>query len=232
MEKRALIGITVYKNEAGREPEHSYYLNEAYSSMVSRAGGLPVLLPYTFDGWDLLDGVLIAGGPDLTEEVAHDAGEPGELSPGVLAARDAFELALFREADARGLPVLGICRGCQLVNCARGGSLVRDLAAAGISEEHRIEPLSIEGLHPVRAEAGSLVERLLAGRTGVCSCHHQAVKTLGQGFRATAWSPAGVIEAIEHENGRILGIQAHPERMDWPEPFRWLVGLAGSGKAR
>lgn len=81
MEKRALIGITVYKNEAGREPEHSYYLNEAYSSMVSRAGGLPVLLPYTFDGWDLLDGVLIAGGPDLTEEVAHDAGEPGELSP-------------------------------------------------------------------------------------------------------------------------------------------------------
>ena len=79
MEKRALIGITVYKNEAGREPEHSYYLNEAYSSMVSRAGGLPVLLPYTFDGWELLDGVLIAGGPDLTEEVAHDAGEPGEL---------------------------------------------------------------------------------------------------------------------------------------------------------
>ena len=234
MKTRPLIGISIYRNEpidVRDEPGFNYCLTEAYPNMISRAGGIPVLLPYSFDAWDALDGVLLSGGDDIAPALAGNENDPGEAKC-VDPARDAVELALFRGAGACGLPILGICRGCQLINCALGGTLVRDLHAAGIAEEHRVEPFGIEGLHPVRAERGSLAERLLAGHAGVCSCHHQAVKTLGRGLRATAWSPAGVIEAFEHENGRILGIQSHPEQMDWLAPFRWLVELAGADGGR
>ncbi|MCI6965524.1 gamma-glutamyl-gamma-aminobutyrate hydrolase family protein [bacterium] len=231
MENRPLIGITMYYGPKQEGSEGNYYsLKETYTNMVSRAGGIPLLLPYTFDAWDILDGVLLCGGGDVGPDVAKNGNDPGEHH-GVTPARDAFELALLREAEARKLPVFGICRGCQLINCAHGGSLVRDLHSAGVQEEHVIEPFGIGGQHPVKAEPGSLMEKLLAGSTSVCSSHHQAVKELGEGFRVTARSPEGVVEAIEHENGRMIGIQSHPEQVEWLEPFLWLTELAKARKA-
>lgn len=227
---KPLIGITLCKRDGETAPRNSYYLHRYYPCMVGKAGGIPVLLPFNFDGWDLLDGVIFAGGGDVGEVLGKNAGDPGESKPEDADERDPFELTLFHEADKRGLPILGICRGCQFINCALGGSLVRDIPAAGFKEEHRIEPLSAAGMHPIIPEAGSLTERLLNGRDAVCSHHHQAVKELGAHLHITARSPEGIVEAIEHENKRILGLQCHPESMEWLEPFQWLVTLAQQRK--
>ena len=111
MENRPLIGVTMYYGPKQEGSEGNYYsLKETYTNMVSRAGGIPLLLPYTFDAWDILDGVLLCGGGDVGPDVAKNGNDPGEHH-GVNPARDAFELALLREAEARKLPVFGICRG-------------------------------------------------------------------------------------------------------------------------
>jgi len=102
---------------------------------------------------------------------------------------------------------------------------VLDLAEAGYTENHRVTPFGV-ALHPIVPVEGTLVASMLKGRSGVASYHHQAVKTPGKGFIVSAASPEGVIEAIEHENGRILGLQFHPERTGWSEPFEWFVNLA------
>jgi len=226
MTRPPLIGLTTNKVPYSAEDQDVvYFLNITYVESIVQAGGVPLLLPYEFDAWDVLDGALICGGHDLMPSLGGYEAEPGAFAE-FRAARDTAELALLRECFARGLPVLGVCRGCQLINCAFGGTLVPDIPAAGFAENHRIQPFTKEGTHPVAATPGSLTERLLNGRTGVCSSHHQAVRTPGKGFSVTARSPEGVIEAIEHESGRILGLQTHPERMEWPEPFEWLIGLA------
>ena len=108
------------------------------------------------------------------------------------------------------------------MNSYYGGVLEWDIPAAGYKESHELRPVKKENCHPITAEKGSLIEKLLNGRTTVDSGHHQMVKVPGKGFRITAYAPENVVECIEHESGRMLGIQAHPERMEWNEPFNWL----------
>ena len=225
MSKRPLIGVTCCKRDPlDSDNGNHYHQNANYSKMLQAAGSTAVFLPYTFDDWDILDGVIFAGGGDINPaRGAYDAGDKGEAK-GITDVRDDFELRLFHAATERELPMLGICRGIQFLNFMYGGTAVLDLAEAGYTENHR-------ELHPVVLKKGTRAAEMFRGRDLFKSNHHQAVKTPGKGFAVSATSPEGVIEAIEHENGRILCFQFHPEYMGWPEPFVWLTELAKARKA-
>ncbi|MDD5918529.1 MAG: gamma-glutamyl-gamma-aminobutyrate hydrolase family protein [bacterium] len=225
MSKRPLIGVTCCKrNPLDSDNGNHYHQNANYSKMLQAAGSTAVFLPYTFDDWDILDGVIFAGGGDINPaRGAYDAGGKGEAK-GITDVRDDFELRLFHAATERELPMLGICRGIQFLNFMYGGTAVLDLAEAGYTENHR-------ELHPVVLKEGTRAAEMFRGRDLFKSNHHQAVKTPGRGFTVSATSPEGVIEAVEHENGRILCFQFHPEYMGWPEPFVWLTELAKARKA-
>ncbi|MCE5235664.1 MAG: gamma-glutamyl-gamma-aminobutyrate hydrolase family protein [Clostridiaceae bacterium] len=209
-----LIGITPSLSDDGR----TFKLYDAYCALLKEAGGEAILLPYGFTSFSLLDGAIFSGGGDVDGSLGGY--ENSDVLDGVFEARDAFEIRLFEAAFEHNLPMLGICRGHQILNVALKGSLYRDIAEAGFQEEHR---LGGKAEHEIRTAPGSLARKLLGETAAVWSTHHQAVKDLGRGFRATAWSPEGVVEAIEHENGRILGLQTHPERMNFLPPFSWLV---------
>ena len=225
MSKRPLIGVTCCKRDPlDSDNGNHYHQNANYSKMLQAVGSTAVFLPYTFDDWDILDGVIFAGGGDINPaRGAYDAGDKGEAK-GITDVRDDFEVRLFHAATERELPMLGICRGIQFLNFMYGGTVALDLAEAGYTENHR-------ELHPVVLKEGTRAAEMFRGRDLFKSNHHQAVKTPGKGFTVSATSPEGVIEAIEHENGRILCFQFHPEYMGWPEPFVWLTELAKARKA-
>lgn len=163
---------------------------------------------------DLLDGLVLQGGidvcPETYGETPRDPAWTGD------AIRDRYELELLHAFIEAGKPVLGVCRGAQLINVYFGGSLVQDIptlwpGATAHQDTHRYDRL----IHPVRFEAGSALERLYGNDTAhrVTSIHHQCVDRLGQGLVVEARSPQdGVVEAIRHEGpGFVLGVQWHPE---------------------
>ena len=200
-------------------PMRELALGLTYPQALERAGALPVILPPLMpEVIDLLvarlDGLLLTGGPDLHPgtygKTPHPALGPTEREI------DAFELALIRAAERRGLPILAICRGMQALNVARGGTLVQDLPSehpGGLS--HRQEEAGRVPTHPVRLTEDSRIARI-AGTTDidVNSFHHQAVDRLGDGLRAAAWAPDGVIEAVEDDSdGMFMGVQWHAESL-------------------
>ena len=175
-------------------------LSMNYVRHVQRAGGIAVLLPPDDSPGDLLaflDGVVLTGGADI--------GEAPE--------RDAFELALAGAALERDVPVLGVCRGMQVMNVARGGTLISHLPDAVGHEDHR-RVLGAFGDHDVRLAEGSLARRV--AREGVHptkSHHHQGVDRIGEGFEVTGWATVDDLpEAMEDPSRRFaLGVQWHPE---------------------
>lgn len=190
-------------------------IQRTYSVGVAATGALPLILPADETGaespdqiLDLLDGLLLAGGTDI-DPAAYGA----ELDPRTQRTRperDAFEIALARAALARELPVLGVCRGMQLLNVAGGGTLDQHLADA---EVHVHTPGEFSD-HEVRLEPGSLAARAVgAERASVRSHHHQGVDRLGEGLVVSGWSePGETIEAIEMpDRGWALGILWHTE---------------------
>jgi putative glutamine amidotransferase len=193
-------------------------LPRAYTDAVARADGLPLLLPpddavaeHPDELLDLLDGVLFAGGSDIDPLTYGSPPHPSVT--GTDPARDRFEVALAHRALERDLPLLGICRGMQLLNVATGGTLVPHLPDALNSERHRLEP-GVFSEHEVRLEPGSLAaEAIGAERTTVKSHHHQGVGELGEGLRATGFSDDDdIVEAIEQPERRFaLGALWHPE---------------------
>ncbi len=222
---RPLIGITTYPpSQAGR-----YGLPQEYVASVRRAGGEPVLVPPgTVDDpidvatlLDRLDGVVLAGGGDLDPATYH--GAPHETTYALHEGRDRDELALVRALLDRHVPTLAICRGSQVLNVALGGTLVPHLpdvvpgpAAGGVL--HRIEPPEPQASasptpHDVRVEPGSDLAEVLGTTTvSPMSWHHQAVDRLGDGLRAVAWAPDGVVEATELPGHPWLrSVQWHPE---------------------
>jgi putative glutamine amidotransferase len=176
------------------------------------------------------DAVCLTGGGDVDPRFYGAELQPltSELDP----LRDEAELAVIRAATSRGRPILGICRGIQVLAVAMGGSLYQDLPAAGFGG-HWDEARELEPVHPIIAAGGSTAEAALAGADAVNSIHHQAVRDPGPHLQVTAWAADGVIEAVEAPG--VLGVQWHPERLAGASachlgPFEWLVGAAVAGR--
>jgi len=151
-------------------------------------------------------GLVLCGGGDLDPAYF---GQPPRGSHPPDRRRDEAELALFAAFHGRGRPILGICRGMQVINVAMGGDLIQDLPPL-MGRFHG----GGEGcVHPIRTRPGSWLERLYGPEMTVNSFHHQAVGKLGRGLSPSAWAEGGFPEALEDETGRVLGVQFHPERM-------------------
>jgi putative glutamine amidotransferase len=190
----------------------------AYATAVQRAGGLALLLPPDpglIEAPDVLldrlDGLLLAGGADI--DPASYGAEREEETGTTWPERDTFEIALLRRAIERDIPALGICRGMQLLNVARGGTLDQHVPRRTGHEDHRAVP-GTYGTHEVLLAAGTLAERAAGGeKAAVKSHHHQGVDELGDGLEVSGWSQADdLVEAIEIPGeSYALGVLWHPE---------------------
>lgn len=201
---------------------NKYTLYSGYTRKIAEQGGIPLILPQYFNDVSILDGIVFSGGDDLTCALAGY--EPSELIESSNEGRDEFESRLFKMAYEMGIPMLGICRGHQLINIMLGGTLYRDIKEAGFQEEHMRG--SEKGYHTLYTDEGTLARQFFGAECEVWSTHHQAVKTVGEKVKITARSKEGIVEAIEHESGIIMGLQTHPERMDFSSPFEWFVKIA------
>jgi putative glutamine amidotransferase len=218
-----LIGVFTSERHAGAlstlqrcdeaAPARELRLGTPYLRAVEAAGGLPVVLapdePAIAEALlERLDGLVLAGGPDL-DPLGYGAAERHERLGPTNRVVDAAELALARAADRRGIPLLGICRGAQAINVARGGTLHQHL------DDHRQTQPATEPAHAVAVAPGSLLAALTGGgRLDVNSFHHQAADRLGRGLRAVATAPDDTVEAIEDPSRPfLLGVQWHAEGM-------------------
>lgn len=239
---RPLIGVTTSElrpselatlQRDGVPPLPEMALGMTYLRAIDAAGGMPVVLPPV--GLEVvpellarLDGVCLSGGPDIDPEAYGAPERHAELGP-TEPTLDAFELAVAHAADAAGLPLLGICRGAQAMNVARGGTLHQHL------DDHRQATTSNLSAHVVEVEPGTrLAEIAGAGALEVNSFHHQAVEVLGAGLRIAARAPDGTVEAIEDRSRDLfLGVQWHAETMaEHRALFAALVRAASESTAR
>jgi putative glutamine amidotransferase len=227
---KPLIGVTVSEIRAkedaqrvrhGEPTQTEMTLGLSYMRAVERAGGLPVALPPLRDEnvgplLEQLSGLLLTGGPDI-DPACYGAEPHPELGP-IDHDVDVFEIELCRQADRRGLPILGICRGSQVLNVARGGSLIQHLPdISGGTIEHRQTEPGDRTTHEVQVAPDSgLAQTTGGGPVRVNSFHHQAVDRLGTGLRPVAWAADGVVEAVEdpEDDGQlVLGVQWHAETL-------------------
>jgi putative glutamine amidotransferase len=203
--------------------EDAHLLSRAYADAVRRAGGLAVLLPpdpRASDDpapWlDILDGLIITGGADV--DPAFYGEEPDPHTTGTVPERDGFEIALTRGALERDMPLLGICRGMQIMNVARGGTLIQHLPHSVGHEDHRRSLGSFANSdHDVRLADGSLAARAAGERIHATkSHHHQGVDRIGEGLEVSGWATIDELpETIEDPTRRFaLGVQWHPEADD------------------
>jgi putative glutamine amidotransferase len=211
---RRWIGVTTYRRE--RESRERFTLPAAYVDAVRAVGGVAVLLsPGDAAPEELLarlDGLVLSGGGDLDPRLSGAAVHGAVY--GTCSERDEFEIALGRAAIAQGAPTLAICRGLQIVNVARGGTLHGHLPdIVGETVPHRASQLEATAHAVQLAPASGLADALDAERlTGVPSWHHQAIDRLGDGLTPIGWAPDGVIEAVElAEAPALTAVQWHPE---------------------
>lgn len=229
MPKPPLIGVT-----AANDPltPKQYILRWDYVHGLAAVGGIPVILAPSAaaesPGYvDHFAGIVLSGGRDIDPEYYHQ--EPGPALTPTSAERDEFELELAGTALEREIPILGICRGMQVLNVVLGGDLfqhIPDVFSGIISHDDPARPRT-ELVHDVAIVPGSRLYRVFGGdRTVVNSFHHQAIDRLGDGLTATATAADGVIEAVE-ATGRsfVVGVQWHPESL-WKRGGVYLGLLA------
>jgi putative glutamine amidotransferase len=228
---RPAIGITVYTRERVSPFVRMPYAtsNVGLSDLAEEAGAVPLLLTPTEhveDVLDRIDALVLQGGGDV-----HPEYYGSELHPRTNTLdrrRDEFELALLRGARGRRMPVLGICRGIQLVNVGFGGTLVQHLPDVTDVEHEALDRWDATA-HPIEIEPGSRLSRILATeRMDVNSVHHQALDRIGDGLRVAARALDGVVEAVESPDEPVLAVQWHPEwarNVDWERQRRLFEAL-------
>ncbi|HEX9997015.1 MAG TPA: gamma-glutamyl-gamma-aminobutyrate hydrolase family protein [Abditibacterium sp.] len=205
-----------------------------YINAIVRAGGAPLLLPPHGDkeatraAVSVADALLLSGGGDI-HSLCYGH-EPHPKSYDQDPARDATEFLALEFALKRGLPVLGICRGIELINVAMGGTLIQHISSGENAVKHDSKGFAGLLLHTISIETDSLLFQILgANEIAVNSFHHQATGEVGAGLRVTARAKDGIIEALESSDGRpILGVQFHPEECapfhpNFDKLFKWLV---------
>lgn len=218
---KPLIGITASHRSRSHQRVDSNLLGE-YTHAVARAGGLPVLIPNEIPLPDLpalidrFDGILLSGGGDI-DPVLYGVYDDDQ-SENISKSRDALEKDLIRLAQERDLPLLGICRGCQMLNAALGGSLFTDIPGQFRTRIVHSQPDTQVPwflVHDVEITAGSGLFGIIGQSTlRVNSRHHQAIKELAPGLRVTARARDGLIEGVEHPDWRFCqGVQWHPESL-------------------
>lgn len=239
---KPLIGITTYliepEQRTGYGSARQQVAEAAFSESVSRAGGSPLLLPQVteqaaaYEILEHLDGLILIGGSDVDPALYGQDGQPGL---GVIdSPRDQSDVFYLSAACELSLPVLGVCRGMQVMNAYYGGTLYQDLPQEREQTiEHRQASAPYLLAHEVQIDPSSYFYRIIKKETlRVNSFHHQAIKDLAPKFKAVAHSQDGLIEAIEYE--RLLGVQWHPEVLAAHEPeqeriFVWLIQQAQEG---
>lgn len=228
-----LIGVTTSEvrepKRIQQTPESEPKVREmvlglTYLRAIEAAGALPLVVPPLPEQaigplLDRLDGVCLSGGPDLDPETYGASPHPdlGPTEPDL----DRFELAVARCADARGIPILAICRGTQALNVARGGSLIQHLPAVSEEIAHRQENPGNETSHSIEIELGSRLAAALeddevkvSDELDINSFHHQAIDRLGEGLKIVARAPDGTVEAVEDPSRPFLiGVQWHAETL-------------------
>ncbi|GAB2738759.1 hypothetical protein GCM10027174_10090 [Salinifilum aidingensis] len=245
--RQPLIGVTGRRYRlrliAGADDRYGDRCTDSYmadfASGIARAGGLPVHLPYDAEAAAIcqwLSGVVITGGQDMHpacwggDTSVVRGGDPREDPTVHDIERDEYEIALVRAALARGIPVLGVCRGMQVLNVALGGTLVADLAPSAV-QHLSTEAAPTDGTtdHVVAFEPGSIAARLFGDQAVTNSWHHQAVDHRGAGLVATGHTGDGVVEALELPGSPVLGVQWHPEWMARADPaITWIVEESAS----
>ncbi|CAL9597606.1 gamma-glutamyl-gamma-aminobutyrate hydrolase family protein [Streptomyces althioticus] len=226
MSGRPLIGISTYAESGvrwGVWQLDAALLPAGYPRLVRRAGGLAAMLPpdspeHAEAVVARLDGLVIAGGPDV-EPVRYGA-EPDPRTGPPARGRDAWELALIAAALERGVPLLGICRGMQLLNVALGGTLFQHV-------DGHAEVPGVFGRHPVKPVPGTRYADAVPEEASVPTYHHQAVDRLGTGLIPSAYAEDGTVEAVElPAPAWVLGVQWHPEMGDDLRVMRALINAA------
>ena len=211
---RPRIGVTTYLADAAwgvwRRP--AALVPRLYLDAVARSGGVPVLLPPVGsdpDVLDVLDGLVLIGGVDVDPGVYGE--EPHSTVVVTQPERDAHEIALFRAALDRELPVLGVCRGAQLMTAALGGTLHQHLPDVLGHQGHCPDP-AVFGTTTITTKSGSLVADILGKESKVPCYHHQGLRTVETPLEGTAWADDGLVEAVELPGPTwALGVQWHPE---------------------
>ena len=228
---RPTIGLTSVAVTIGDRLTDS--LQHEYSLAVVAAGGLPRILPSlsvlsAADVLDGLDGLVFTGGGDVDPARYGEQRWPETAS--VNPERDEFEIELVRLAVAEVVPVLGICRGCQVINVALGGSLIQHLPSI-TSQQHLVVGDRSHVAHSVNIAESSALHGIVGARSiGVNSVHHQGLAEVATPLRPVAWSEDLLVEAIEYPDHPLVGVQWHPESMQGSHEqrrlFEWLVDSA------
>ena len=205
-----------------------------YGRSVALAGGLPVELTRDADAAEMvarLDGLVLSGGADV--DPRHYGHEPDEDLGAIEPDRDEWELELYRAARERGLPILAICRGFQLVNVAHGGTLVQHVRLDEGAGHPQWDVDGRTATHEVDCLAGSLISEVVGESLKVNSLHHQTLGALGEDLVVGAHANDGVVEAFQTLDKSVLAVQWHPELLRAPDPtFAWLVTAARQALAK
>lgn len=238
---RKIIGIggNLKFDVGGKFPGYARsYVNDDYVQAVISAGGVPIILPVLEDReivrrqLEIVDAVILSGGYDVNPQLFGE--EPHKLLGDTLKERDTFDTLLIQEARKLGLPILGICRGLQILNVIAGGTLYQDCSEADNSfvchwQSYRPD----KAAHSVSIVDDSILYNIFGENTQVNSFHHMAIHKLAEGYRATAHAADGIIEGIEATEGSwVLAVQWHPEMMHRVSEntlnlFRLLIKKAG-----
>jgi putative glutamine amidotransferase len=234
---RPRIGVTMDVGvlDEGRKV---WELPADYARAVTDAGGLPMLLPPTEDA-DVraeliasVDGLLIPGGNDLDPSLYGQAPHPKTKLTD--RERQAFDLAMLKLAEARRMPILGICLGCQVMNVARGGTLHQHLPDVPAKEQllKHSRAGDRSNAHGVRVDEGTLLARVVGETVDCNSRHHQAIDRVGNGLVVSARAPDGVVEAVEDPSYPFwMAVQWHPENLAGSPHARLFEGLVKAAAA-